>query len=67
MAYLAAAAVPHGEYELGCAKDMGGYLCCCEEGWVCGGRRIGTSLQSSVSLGFEEGLSGWVGYHYTSL
>jgi hypothetical protein len=26
MAYLAAAAVPHGEYELGCAKHMGRVL-----------------------------------------
>jgi hypothetical protein len=67
MAYLAAAAVPRQEYELGCAKDMGRVLVL-----LCGGidslcgSRIGV-LVSSINLDFEEGRSGWVGYHYTSL
>jgi hypothetical protein len=56
-----------GNTSWGARRICGGYLCCCEEGWVCGGRRIGVSLLSFVSLGFEEGRSGWVGYHYTSL
>jgi len=68
MAYLAVAAVPHGEYELGCAKDMGRVLVLLRGGIdsLCG-RRIGVLLVSFISLDFEEGRPGGVGYHYASL